>query len=179
MRKIINLRRNKIDKKIFNETITDHDLALIEENFLSKQQENLVIIGAHYDTYSKNIIGIEDNASASFVLLELARLLKDFRFKLNYTILFVWFDFEELGALGSMSFVDHFLMPNYLKKANYTFEGVIILDMLMNINREQKIEQIERMKVRKCISSTKYWVLIKIWLILQWTSYARKCKFYL
>lgn len=147
LKKIINLRSNKIDKKIFNETITEHDMAVIEENFISKQKDKIVVVGAHYDTLN-NVIGIEDNASASFAVLELARLLRDYRFKLNYTIVFVWFDFEEIGALGSFSFVNHFLIPNYLKKENFTFLGAIIMDMLLNINKQQKIEQIEKIKVK-------------------------------
>ena len=111
-------------------------MLLIEENFISKQKDKVLILGSHYDTLH-NVTGIEDNASGSFALLELARLLKDFRFKLNYSIIFIWFDFEEIGALGSFSFVNHYLIPNYLKKESSSFVGAIILDMLLSGNQKK------------------------------------------
>lgn len=106
-------------------------MLLIEENFISKQKDKLLIVGAHYDTLH-NVTGLVDNGSGSFALLELARLLKDFRFKLNYSIIFIWFDFEEIGALGSFSFVNHYLIPNYLRKERASFVGAVILDMLLD-----------------------------------------------
>ena len=114
-------------------------MLLIEENFISKQKDRILVVGSHYDTIH-NVTGIEDNASGSFALLELARLLKDYRFKLNYSIIFIWFDFEEIGALGSFAFVQHYLKPNYLKKDSSSFVGAIILDMLLS-GRHKKIER--------------------------------------
>ena len=55
---------------------------------------NVIILGAHYDTV-KNSIGIEDNASGSVAILEIARLLKVHRCKLDSSVYFTFFDMEE------------------------------------------------------------------------------------
>ena len=57
-------------------------------------KDNIILIGAHYDTVSVSP-GIDDNASGVIVLLELARLLKQLP-QLNHTVMFVGFDLEEL-----------------------------------------------------------------------------------
>lgn len=149
LKKIMNLRSNKIDKKIFNDTITDHDLVVFEQNLISRQKDKLVIIGAHYDTLER-VTGLEDNASGCVALLKLAKLLSNYKLKFNYTIIFVFLDYEEIGSIGSMSFVNHFLIPNYLKTHNSSFSAAIILDMLFSINKQQ-FEQLDKEKVRSVL----------------------------
>lgn len=57
-------------------------------------RDSILVIGAHYDTVP-NSVGIEDNASGSVAIMELARVLHEHRCALNMTIMFVLFDMEE------------------------------------------------------------------------------------
>lgn len=60
--------------------------------------KNKIIIGAHYDTVP-NAPGANDNAAGVGVLLEVAKSLSDEN--LNYTLVFIAFDGEEHGLIGS------------------------------------------------------------------------------
>lgn len=60
--------------------------------------ENVIVLGAHYDTMP-TCPGVNDNGSGSMVLLELAKSLSALRYRLKTTIMFVWFDFEESVSL--------------------------------------------------------------------------------
>ncbi len=64
--------------------------------------EKTIVLGAHYDS-SDDGLGADDNASGVAVMLELAELLKDQ--PTPYTIHFVAFGAEEVGLLGSASYV--------------------------------------------------------------------------
>lgn len=64
--------------------------------------EKTIVVGAHYDS-SEEGLGADDNASGVAVMLELAELLKDK--PTPYTIHFVAFGAEEVGLLGSVSYV--------------------------------------------------------------------------
>lgn len=66
----------------------------------SSGSESILVIGAHYDTVPQSI-GIEDNASGSVAVIELARLLQQYKCSLNTTIMFVLFDMEEDVSLLS------------------------------------------------------------------------------
>ncbi|KAI9167157.1 putative leucine aminopeptidase [Paramyrothecium foliicola] len=69
------------------------------------QTEQLVIIGAHYDSTSGNASsrspGADDNASGSVVVLESLRVLAEGGFSPQSTIEFHWYGGEEAGLLGS------------------------------------------------------------------------------
>ncbi|MCX6165042.1 MAG: M28 family peptidase [Ignavibacteriae bacterium] len=87
------------------------------------------IIGAHYDDIinplpllTDTIHGADDNASGVCAVLEAARLLKNFNS--DYTLIFIAFDEEELGLLGSKGFAD----SSYFR--GDTLLGVINLDMI-------------------------------------------------
>lgn len=97
--------------------------------------DRILVMGAHYDTVAQSP-GIDDNASGVVNLLELARLLNENRVNLNYTIIFVCFDFEELGLHGSKAFVDKFLIPTEIVERQSQFMGAYITDMLLNYNNE-------------------------------------------
>ena len=70
-----------------------------------------VILNAHYDHLGQSGIdyypGADDNASGVAMLLEVAEALALARQKPKRTVLFVAFDLEENGLLGSMHFVVH------------------------------------------------------------------------
>lgn len=72
-------------------------------------QNEMIIIGAHYDHIGFNHLlgdtivynGADDNASGVAMMLELARNLKQHQDSLKRTVVFVAFDAEEIGLLGS------------------------------------------------------------------------------
>ena len=92
-----------------------------------------LVIGAHWDVVP-GTHGFNDNGSGVSVLLELARILpKSKCFKPKNTILFVAFDSEEAGSLGSYEFVRRLVMP-YFRRRGLSMSGAIILDTLMNFD---------------------------------------------
>jgi len=76
------------------------------------------IVGAHYD--SVNNPGADDDASGVAALLEMARVLS--RYDTEYTVKFVAFDLEELGLIGSESYV--------YAHGNEDIRGMVQLDMI-------------------------------------------------
>lgn len=72
--------------------------------------DSVSVIGAHYDNIVSTgdpftvVPGANDNASGVAAALEIARLIKKFRFKPRYTIHFVAFAAEELGLYGSSDY---------------------------------------------------------------------------
>jgi hypothetical protein len=79
-----------------------------------------ILLGAHYDTVSGSP-GTDDNATGVAVVLEVARLLGELA--TPRTLQVVFFDLEERGLLGSLSFVEGDSNLENLR-------GVIILDMV-------------------------------------------------
>lgn len=96
-----------------------------------KNRNRILIIGGHYDTVA-NTAGIADNASGSVLVLEAARHLSQLKGKLDHTILFVHFDLEEYGLLGSRAFVRDYLISHEILDKKRTFLGAIIADMVLN-----------------------------------------------
>lgn len=73
-------------------------------------QDEVVVVGAHFDhmgTAGNGDIyyGADDNASGTAVVLELAEACVEAGLQPGRTILFAGFNAEELGLLGSMTFV--------------------------------------------------------------------------
>lgn len=113
--------------------------------FVDNQAENTIVIGAHYDHLGygedRNSLwtgtpeihnGADDNASGTAAVLELARLLKNSKFKKN-NYLFVCFSGEELGLYGSKSLVAN---PAFdASKINY----MINMDMIGRLNDSKSI----------------------------------------
>lgn len=81
-----------------------------------KFKDEYILIGAHYDHLgvrnNKIYNGADDNASGSAVLLQLARLFKANKDKLNRNIILVWFDAEEIGLIGSEYYASYPLCVN-------------------------------------------------------------------
>lgn len=93
--------------------------------------DNILVVGAHYDTTTMSP-GVNDNGSGMTALLECARILSPKMGDLNNTIIFVAFDQEEKGCLGSMAFVNQYLIAKELRKYRSSFTGAYIMDMIMN-----------------------------------------------
>ena len=92
--------------------------------WLPGQTDEYVIVGAHYDHLGRGNVdslapsqigqihpGADDNASGTAGVLELARLLAPQRGQLKRSILFMNFAGEELGLLGSASWVSQPTRP--------------------------------------------------------------------
>ena len=72
----------------------------------TKYPNRQYIICAHYDDMPSGALapGADDNGSGTCAVLEAARLLAPFSF--DYTIIFVAFDEEEQGLIGSHAYAD-------------------------------------------------------------------------
>jgi len=109
--------------------------------YINNGADKTVVLGAHYDHLGygedgnsmyrgpEKLIhnGADDNASGTAALIELAKLLKQSKFK-NNNYLFIAFSGEELGLFGSKYFVEHPAID--LKKVNY----MINMDMVGRLN---------------------------------------------
>ncbi|MBS1918091.1 MAG: M20/M25/M40 family metallo-hydrolase [Bacteroidetes bacterium] len=109
--------------------------------YIDNGAANCIVIGAHYDHLGygedgnglyrgpeKMIFnGADDNASGTAALMEIAKLLKQSKFK-NNNYLFIAFSGEELGLFGSKYFVEHPTID--LGKVNY----MINMDMVGRLN---------------------------------------------
>lgn len=76
---------------------------IIAEMKGSESPNDIVIVGAHFDSVKKGYPAADDNGSGTCATLELARLFSKCTFK--KTIRFVLFSGEEIGLLGSKAYV--------------------------------------------------------------------------
>lgn len=90
----------------------------------TKYPNRQYIICAHYDDMPPGPLapGADDNASGTCVVIEAARLLAPYTF--DYTVIFIAFDEEELGMIGSIAYAD----SAYFRGDSIL--GVINLDMV-------------------------------------------------
>ena len=65
--------------------------------------DDVVVVGAHYDTVPEGSVGANDNASGTAVILALAEALSGK--SLPFTVRFLSFGAEEVGLLGSRHYV--------------------------------------------------------------------------
>jgi hypothetical protein len=76
-----------------------------------RNQDNICVVGAHYDDAVAGgdpftlAPGANDNASGVAAVLEMARIIKRYRFRPEHTIRFVAFAAEEIGLNGSIDCV--------------------------------------------------------------------------
>jgi Zn-dependent M28 family amino/carboxypeptidase len=93
-----------------------------------KLKDQYVIVSAHYDhlgvVQGRTQFGADDNASGVAALLEIARAFAENPVKPKRSILFISFDSEEAGLLGSFYYGRHPLLP--LDKA----AAVLNMDMV-------------------------------------------------
>ncbi len=99
---------------------------IITEKRGLRHPDNILIVGAHYDTVSYSP-GADDNASGVAALLEIARLLKDT--PLSKTVRFVAFTLEEPPAF-STRFMGSYVYAEQLKRESQKIEGMICLEMV-------------------------------------------------
>ncbi|MFZ5354343.1 MAG: M28 family metallopeptidase [Bacillota bacterium] len=81
-----------------------------------KLKDDYIIIGAHFDHVGDNMNGTYnsgalDNASGTAVMMEIARLMSENKAKPKKSILFMAFNGEECGLLGSQYYAQHPIYP--------------------------------------------------------------------
>lgn len=106
----------------------------------TKGKDMLVVVAAHYDTV-RNSPGVDDNGSGMVAVLEVARLISAMP-QLNHSLMFVAFDLEENGLLGSMSFVKEYLIPRELIDGQAKFLGAYVIDMALNYESSENSQKI-------------------------------------
>ncbi len=72
----------------------------------TKNPEQWVVLSAHYDTAETTVFGGWDDGAGVAMLLELAKSIGTWEFP--FTLVFAFWDEEELGLLGSKAFVEEF-----------------------------------------------------------------------
>ena len=94
-----------------------------------------IIVGAHWDVVA-NTSGFNDNGSGMAALLETVRVIMSAEcFQPTHTIIFVAFDSEETGSIGSYEYVRRQIMPYFIRRG-LQISGAIILDTLMNYDQQ-------------------------------------------
>lgn len=80
-----------------------------------KKKEEVVMIGAHFDSWQGGT-GATDNAAGSAVAIEVMRILKSLNVKMDRTVRIGLWSGEESGLLGSKAYVKkHFADPENMK----------------------------------------------------------------
>ncbi len=127
---------------------------------LNEENDNIIILGAHYDTRakatrdpisenrSKPVPGANDGASGAAVLIELARVLFAQKNNLSSEIWFLFFDAEDQGGNGilgwdwiegSKQFVND--LDDFYEFTTENIESMILLDMVGGTNLQFINEQ--------------------------------------
>ena len=121
-------------------------LGLLPGRHWGTVRDRVVVVGAHWDTV-RHTGGLDDNGSGAAALLELARALSQGNCSNNNTIILAHFDLEEMGGLGSIEFVQEFLLPRILLdpqlRPRCEFSGAVILDCVLNYNNTNHSQDIE------------------------------------
>jgi len=96
----------------------DHDidgLNLIGEIPGQKKPDEVVMIGAHFDSWHTGT-GSTDNGAGSAVMMEVMRILKTLNLPMDRTVRIALWSGEEQGLLGSKAYVKaHFGNPNTME----------------------------------------------------------------
>ena len=107
-------------------------LGFFPGKFWNTAKDRPLIIGAHWDTV-ETTKGFNDNGSGVTVMLEISRILIGSKcFVPDFTIIFVAFDAEEEGAIGTQQFLNSIIVPYYKKQGvdiqvvNFSIKGQVI-----------------------------------------------------
>jgi hypothetical protein len=98
--------------------------SVVADKIGSSQPEKVLMVMGHIDSVGASFAGADDNASGTAVLLEIARVVKDYQNK--KTIRFFVTNGEELGLLGAKHYVNQLSEQNRLRE----LEFVINMDMV-------------------------------------------------
>jgi Zn-dependent M28 family amino/carboxypeptidase len=104
--------------------IQKQDTTVVEgENIIARigSGEKRIVVGAHYDV-APNSPGANDNGSGVAVALGLIKYLKNIEW--NYSVDFCFFDYEEMGSIGSAFYIRQFVIPKkHFAMINLDIEG--------------------------------------------------------
>ena len=101
-----------------------------------------MIVGAHWDTV-KDSPGVNDNGSGMVALLEIARIVMEYKEKDQmHSVIFVAFDKEETGCQGSHAFVNNFVVPKLVEDFKSVIVGIYNLDTLLNYSERHGSQDI-------------------------------------
>ena len=120
----------------YNLNVEDQYFSSAGRNVIATQTGNgrpdsIFIICAHYDAVANYCA--DDNASGVAAVLETARVLSAFSFR--YTIIYILFDQEEIGYVGSQYYA------NRAYSQGYKISGVLNIDMIgYDSNNDRKFE---------------------------------------
>lgn len=89
----------------------------------SLQNNACIVVGAHLDTYPKSSPGADDNASGVAAVMEIARAMSQYTY--NYTIIFVAFNAEESGLIGSSAYASSLKVQNVDVVVVYNFDMIM------------------------------------------------------
>ena len=90
-----------------------------------------MVVSAHWDSVAASP-GTNDNGSGVVATLELARILAGHN--TTNTIIFAFFDKEEVGCEGSKAFVREFVIPLIVGEFGASIRGVYNLDTLLGFS---------------------------------------------
>ena len=76
-----------------------------------KNENEIVVVGAHYDGQGPNHPSADDNASGTSVVLAVAKAFALLSSELNRTVVFQLYSAEEYGCIGSAYYCQHPLFP--------------------------------------------------------------------
>ncbi|KYQ89463.1 hypothetical protein DLAC_10134 [Tieghemostelium lacteum] len=115
--------RKSVGRNITTTTWTGINI-MVWINTTSQTSDRIRVIGAHYDTVhwgENRTSGAHDNLSGTGLLIETCISMYRYQRHLDQQVpyLFVFFDQEEPGALGSKSFVDHYKVAKNKHKYAY------------------------------------------------------------
>jgi aminopeptidase YwaD len=141
----INLKLAASTEIIQQKVKTQNVVGLIEGNDPVLKNE-YVVIGAHYDhlgmggqgsgsrepDVSAPHNGADDNASGVAGIIEIAEKLASMKKELKRSIVFIAFDAEEMGLLGSTYFTKHSLVDVKSVKSMFNFDMIGRLDKESN-----------------------------------------------
>jgi len=91
---------------------------------LAGQSEEVIVIGAHYDTF-RSYVGASDNASGVGLLLESTQRMRYLHH--YYTLIYVFFGAEEVGLLGATYFLES-LTPEEQENILFMLNADVLLE---------------------------------------------------
>jgi hypothetical protein len=99
-------------------------------------KNEFIVIGAHYDHLGYDLqnhmktfyAGADDNASGVAALLEIAKMISLRKNNLKRSVIFIAFDAEESGLLGSKNIVNHNIIPVDSVKVMFSLDMVGMYD---------------------------------------------------
>lgn len=89
----------------------------------SAANEDIIIVGAHLDSWPSVSPGADDDASGVAAVMEMARAMAQYQY--NHTLVFVAFNSEEQGLIGSSAYASLVASQNASVAVVYNFDMII------------------------------------------------------